>query len=322
MKIAIDIMGGDNAPQALIEGAIAYAKTYADDQLILVGLPQVLEGIDELPKNVETIPCGSVVAMDEDIKNLINKKDSSVWLATELVKKGQADAIISAGSTGAQMAAATLLLQRIKGCERPAIATIVPTLKGAKLLLDIGANADCTPTMLLSFAQMGAVYAKHLLDIAEPRVVLLSNGTEEHKGNKLTLEAYALIKESGLNFGGNKEGRDVLLGDYDVMVCDGMSGNIALKSIEGTVSVLMGQIKAQLTSSFISKIGALMIKKGLVKIKKSMDKEEFGGAPLLGVKGISIVCHGSSKALAIVNAGKQARKCYDNDFVKKLSEAL
>lgn len=203
----------------------------------MVGLPEAVAQESALPANVRFVSCGSVMAMDEDVRNLLKKKDSSIWVATDLVKKGEADAIISAGSTGAQMTAATLLLSRLKGCERPAIATVLPTQEGGKLLLDAGANADCSAQMLVSFAKMGAVYAEQLLDLPNPRVALLSNGTEEHKGNKLTIEAHALLKEAGLNFIGNKEGRDILKGGYDVMVCDGMSGNIAIKSMEGAILV-------------------------------------------------------------------------------------
>jgi len=322
MKLAFDIMGGDHAPSAIIDGALDFAKAYPHEEIILVGLPCVLEALTALPANVSPLACGSVMAMDEDVRNLMRKKDSSIWTATELVKTKEADAIISAGSTGAQMAAATLLLARIKGCERPAIASALPTLDGGKLFLDVGANADCTPSMLLSFAKMGAVYAEELLNFTNPRIVLLANGTEAHKGNKLIQDAYALIKDSGLNFSGNKEGRDILVGDYEVMVCDGMSGNIAIKSIEGAVSIIMGMLKQELTSSLKSKLGAALIRDNLYRIKKAFDQDEVGGAPLLGIKGISIVCHGSSKAKSIFSAAQLARKCFESDFVNKLESAL
>ncbi len=321
MKIAIDLMGGDHAPHAIIEGAIALAKAYPQHQLVLVGLPAVLEALAP-PANVSTVACGSMMAMDEDVSNLMTKRDSSIWVATELVKKGEADAIISAGSTGAQMTAATLLLSRIKGCERPPIAVLIPTPEGNKVLLDVGANAECTAAMLLSFARMGVVYAEQLLGYNKPRVGLLANGTEEHKGNKLTQEAYALIKDSGLNFIGNCEGRDILKSGYEVLVCDGMSGNIALKSIEGALSTVLGLIKKEFTSSFSAKIGAALVKDKLSAIKKMFDQEEHGGAPLLGVKGISIVCHGGSRGRAIFRAGEVAIQCHEHDFVAKLTAAL
>lgn len=322
MRIAFDIMGGDNAPAAIIEGVLALAGSSPQDELIMVGLPEAVAQESALPANVRFVSCGSVMAMDEDVRNLLKKKDSSIWVATDLVKKGEADAIISAGSTGAQMTAATLLLSRLKGCERPAIATVLPTQEGGKLLLDAGANADCSAQMLVSFAKMGAVYAEQLLDLPNPRVALLSNGTEEHKGNKLTIEAHALLKEAGLNFIGNKEGRDILKGGYDVMVCDGMSGNIAIKSMEGAILVLMGMLKKELTSSLKTKIGAMLVKNGLSRMKKTFSQDNNSGAPLLGVKGISIVCHGNSDAKGIVSASQLAKKCFEHDFVNKLATAL
>lgn len=322
MRIAFDIMGGDNAPSAIIEGVLALARSYPQDELIMVGLDSAVTDIPSLPDNVSFVACGSVMAMDEDVRNLLRKKDSSIWVATDLVKKGTADAIISAGSTGAQMTAATLLLSRLKGCERPAIATVIPAQEGEKLLLDAGANADCTAQMLVSFAKMGAVYAEQLLAYSQPRVALLSNGTEEHKGNKLTIETHALLKESGLNFIGNKEGRDILKGGYDVMVCDGMSGNIAIKSAEGAILVLMSLLKKELTSSLKAKLGAALIMDGLSRMKKTFSQDNNSGAPLLGVKGISIVCHGNSDAKGIISAGELAKKCFDNDFVTKLASAL
>ena len=322
MRIAVDIMGGDNAPQAIIDGVRAYAAQCPQDQLIMVGLPEVAQKCADLPDNISFCECGSMMAMDEDVRNLLKKKDSSIWVATDLVKKGEADAIISAGSTGAQMTAATLLLSRIKGCERPAIGSVLPTPEGEKLLLDAGANADCTPQMLVSFAKMGAVYAEQLLGYSQPRVALLCNGTEDHKGNKLTLETHALLKESELNFIGNREGRDILQGGYEVMVCDGMSGNIAIKSMEGAIVVLMGMLKKELTASLKTKIGAALIMDGLKRMKKTFSQEDNSGGPLLGVKGISIVCHGSSDAKGICSAARLAKKCFDSDFVAKLTSAL
>ena len=322
MRAAFDIMGGDNAPDAIVKGALDFARAYPHDDVILVGTEEVLDNLKAVPANARAVVCGSVMAMDEDVRSLLKKKDSSIWVATEMVKKGEADAVISAGSTGAQMASATLLLGRLKGCERPAISIIVPTPEGPKLLLDAGANADCTPELLLSFAKMGDVYARQLLDYAEPRVGLLTNGTEDHKGNKLTAAAYALIKESGLNFLGNREGRDIMTGGYEVMVCDGMSGNIAIKSMEGAMSVMMSLLKKELTASLKTKIGALLIKDGLHNVKHFLDVDNYGGAPLLGVNGISVVCHGSSIAKTIFKAGEAAQKCYNSDFVNKLASAL
>ena len=322
MRAVFDIMGGDNAPDEIAKGALDFARAYPYDDVILVGTEDVLENLTAVPSNTRTVICGSVMAMDEDVRSLLKKKDSSIWMATELVKKGEADAVISAGSTGAQMASATLLLGRLKGCDRPAISVMIPTLQGVKLMLDAGANADCTPELLLSFAKMGAIYSKQVFGYEDPRVALLANGTEAHKGNKLTTAAYALISETDLNFLGNREGRDILTGDYEVMVCDGMSGNIAMKSMEGAFSVLMKLLKKELTASLKTKIGAALVKDGLHNIKDFLDVDSYGGAPLLGVKGVSIVCHGSSVAKTILKAGEVAKKCCENNFVNTLAEAL
>ncbi|MEG1998078.1 MAG: phosphate acyltransferase PlsX, partial [Clostridiales bacterium] len=228
----------------------------------------------------------------------------------------------SAGSTAAQMAVAVAVLGRPKGLLRPAIATVLPTLKGGRVFLDVGVNADTEPGMLCQFARMGAAYAAILCDVAQPRVALLSNGTEEHKGNQLTQEAHQLLKQSGLNFIGNLEGRDILSGDYEVMVTDGFSGNIAIKSMEGAFTMLMTLLKRELSANWRTKLGAILVKPALNKIKNSLDYREYGGAPLLGVKGISIVCHGSSDAKAIAAAVGQARTCYHHQLAEKIAEAI
>lgn len=322
MRLAIDLMGGDYAPQEILTGIVDAYNTHPQWDYILVGTQAALDGIRELPSSFDTVTCGSVMGMDEDLRSLVAKKDSSIWLATELVKKGEAHAVISAGSTAAQMAAATLLLGRIKGVDRPAIGGVIPTLAGGRLLLDIGANADCEPALLLQFARMGAVYARDVLGVENPRIGLLSNGTEAHKGNQLIREAHALIAASGLNFIGNLEGRDLLQGNYDVMVADGMSGNIAVKSSEGAIAALMSMLKREMTKSPLRQLGASLVKGGFDAIKRKMDYQQYGGAPLLGVNGVSVVCHGSSRALAIYNAAALAGKCVEGEFVEKLTAAL
>lgn len=321
MRLSIDVMGGDYAPQAPLAAITQLAADHPDWQLLAVALPETLAAAGAWPANVTPVACGSVMAMDEDLRSLMKKKDSSIWMATDLVKQGKADAVISAGSTGAQMAAATLLLGRIRNVERPAIGMVLPTLQGGRLLLDVGANADCTPQMLLQFAQMGAVYASQLLQADNPRVALLANGTEAHKGNKLTQAAYALIADSGLNFLGNREGRDILAGDYEVIVCDGMSGNIAIKSMEGAIAALMQMLKRELSANAKRKLGAALVRDGLRQVKRELDYQEYGGAPLLGVNGVSIVCHGSSQARALVAAAGVAADCVANQLVGKLSQA-
>ena len=321
MKIAIDLLGGDNAPHATLGALEELLKLHPDWQYLAVGRAGELALLPESPQ-IQAVTCGSVMAMDEDVRNLLSKRDSSIWVATELVKRGEADAVISAGSTGAQMAAATLLLGRIKGVERPAIGTLLPTKNGGKLLLDVGANPDCTPQMLLQFAQMGAAYTHCVLGVEQPKVALLANGTEDHKGSELTKAAFALLKESGLSFLGNFEGRDLLNGDYDVMVCDGMCGNIALKSMEGAIGALMSMLKEELSANAKRKVGAALVMSGLKEVKKAMDYQEYGGAPLLGVGGISIICHGSSRERAIVRACEVAEQCQRSGFVEQLRLAV
>ena len=322
MRIAIDIMGGDNAPEAIIEGAMLSAKENPQDRYLLVGQEDTLNSIPDGLSNIVKITANSVMKMDESVESFLQKKDSSIWIATKLVKDKEADAVVSAGSTAAQMGAALLLIGRLRGITRPAIMGLVPTLEGHKVFLDMGANIDCTPEMLYQFALMGDVYARALLDIANPRIAILSNGSEEHKGNSLTLAASALLKQSKLNFIGNKEGRDIVSGGYDVMVTDGFSGNIALKTIEGISTVLFQEIKNEVSKNLSRKLGAALVMPGLTAIKKRFDYKEYGGAPLAGIKGLSIICHGSSNAVTIRNAVQVARDCIDRDFIGKISSAF
>ena len=323
MRIAVDIMGGDYAPEQIVAGTLAVALENSRHTFILVGTETALATLSQLPSNMEKFPAGSVMAMDEPVDNLMGKKDSSIWLATQLVKKGQAQAVVSAGSTAAQMASALLLLGRIKGISRPAIVGILPSLAGPRVLLDIGANTECKPEMLLQFALMGQVYAREILGLAKPRVALLSNGSEDHKGNELVKAAHELLCQNLPNFVGNKEGRDLADGsDFEVMVCDGFIGNIVLKTMEGTAQSILGMLKEQLGANIRHKTGAALIMPGLKKIKRRMDYAEYGGAPLLGVKGISIICHGSSKAYAIKNAVKLAISCLEQDFAGKIENTI
>jgi len=242
MRIAVDAMGGDFAPEEIIKGTLMSAKTSPDVQLILVGRKERIEPFlaGALPKNVSIFKASEVIEMDEHPANAVRKKkDSSIVVATRLVKQGEADAVVSAGSTGAQMAAALLGLGRIKGIERPAIVTILPTSEGGKLILDVGANMDATPAQLCQYALMGSIYATKILGIPNPRVGLLNVGSEEGKGNELTQKAYPLLKEAPINFIGNVEGRDVPYGRADVVVCDGFAGNILLKTAEGLAGYLL-----------------------------------------------------------------------------------
>ena len=322
MRIAVDLMGGDNAPEAIFRGAMNAARKHPAWEYILVGTHEALDERKELPDNATLVFCNSVMDMDEDVRNLMKKRDSSIWMATELVKKNEADAVVSAGSTAAQMACATLLLGRIPGVDRPAIGTVVPTLEGARFLLDAGANVDCGEEQLVQFARMGEVYSRLIQGAEQPRVALLVNGTEPHKGNNASRAAYALLQDSGLNFIGNMEARDVLKGGYDVLVCDGMSGNIAVKSVEGAMTVMMKLLKKELTSTPKRALGAALAKDGFAKVKDRFDYEEYGGAPLLGVKGVSIVCHGSSGPRAIYQALELAASCFDSGLIETLTKEL
>ena len=325
MKIAVDAMGGDYAPEEIIKGAMIAAERSPDVHLILVGQKERIQTIlsGSLPKNVSLYEATEVIEMDEHPANAVRKKkDSSIVVATRLVKLGEADAVVSAGSTGAQMAAALLGLGRIKGIDRPAIVTILPTPEGGKLILDVGANMDATPEQLCQYGQMGSIYATKILGIQNPRVGLLNVGSEEGKGNELTQKAYPLLKASPINFVGNVEGRDVPYGRADVVVCEGFAGNILLKTAEGLAGVLFQQIKEKITSNMVRKLGALAVKPGLKEIAQMMDYAEYGGAPLLGVNGISIICHGSSKAKAIFNAIRVARECVQERLIEQIREDL
>ncbi|MDK2815604.1 MAG: phosphate acyltransferase [Moorella sp. (in: firmicutes)] len=323
MQIAVDAMGGDHAPGEIVRGAVAAAREKIAD-IILVGDKRRLESeLNPLhpPANLEIVHTEQVVAMDEQpALALRRKREASIIVATRLVKEGRAAAVVSAGSTGAQMAAALLILGRSGKIQRPAIATIIPTLKGPKLLLDAGANVDCRPEHLYEFALMGNVYAARVMGIREPRVGLLNIGTEACKGNEQTLGAYNLLKDAPLNFIGNIEGRDILAGDTDVIVCDGFVGNVLLKFGEGMAQVLFTMIGREIKNSFRARLGAALVLPALRGLKKQVDYTEYGGAPLLGVQGVSIICHGSSNARAIKNAIKVAVRCVEQGLVTGLGQ--
>lgn len=323
MKIAVDAMGGDYAPCEIVAGAVVAAQIYRDTEIILVGDEQkIKQELSDIPPNIVIHHSSEVFEMDESVEALRRKKDSSIWVATNLVKEKHADAVISAGSTAAQMASALLQFGRIKGIDRPAIATVYPTPNGGKVLLDVGANANVQPEQLLQFAIMGNTYAEIILKINNSKIALLSNGTEEGKGNDITVEAYRLLKNSNLNFIGNMEGRDIPNGEYDVMVCDGFVGNALLKLSEGLASVIIDQLKKEFKRNIRTKIGAALVLPGLKNFKKQLDYAEYGGAPLLGVKGVSIICHGSSREKAIQNGIRVARECVSGKFIQKIEESI
>jgi len=326
MRIAVDAMGGDYAPGEIIRGAVAAARQ-GEGEIILVGREEViaaeLEKIGHRIENVRIVHAPEVITMeDQPALALRRKRRSSIGVATELVKGGEAQALVSAGSTGAQMAAALLTLGRVPGIMRPAIATIVPTIAGGKLILDVGANVDCRPRHLLQFAQMGAIYAERILGLARPRVGLLNIGTERTKGNELTLATYDLLAASELNFIGNVEPRDIPLGVADVVVCDGFVGNSILKFGEGLAAALLTMLRQELAHRPLARAGAALALPALRSLWRKLDYAEYGGAPLLGVKGVSLVCHGSSKARAIENAIRVARQCVASNFVEELTRAF
>ncbi|KLU64672.1 phosphate acyltransferase [Desulfosporosinus acididurans] len=325
MKIAVDAMGGDYAPEEIVKGALRAAEANSELHLLLVGQKERIQPFlsGSCPDNLSLVEASEVVEMGEHPANAVRKKkDSSIVVATRLVKQGDADALISAGSTGAQMAASLLGLGRIKGIERPAIATVLPTAQGGKLVLDVGANLDASPEQLCQYGLMGSVYAEKILGIPKPRVALLNIGSEEGKGNDLTQKAYGLLKNAPLNFLGNIEGRDVPFGRADVVVCEGFVGNVLLKTAEGLAGALFEQIKEKITSTALRKLGALAVKPGLKEIAQMMDYAEYGGAPLLGVNGISIICHGSSKSKAIFNAVRVARECVQIQLLEQIKSNL
>lgn len=311
MRIAIDAMGGDFAPREVVAGAVLAAALPNIERLILVG--------DESAIRAELVACGGdqrkieihhaseIVGMGETPAHAVRKKkDSSIGRAVELVRDGAADAVMSAGNTGAAVAASALKLRTLQGVDRPAIATVMPTQKAPVVLLDAGANIDCTPEQLLQFAVMGSVYANKILGRENPIVGLLSIGGEESKGNEVTKKTYTSLQKSALNFRGNVEGRDLFEGDTDVVVCDGFIGNIVLKTSESAATAFTRWLKRALTANPIRKAACLLLKGAFRELKKELDPEMYGGAPLLGVKGVCIIAHGGSSRHAIYHAVRVA----------------
>lgn len=327
MRIAVDAMGGDYAPQQAVLGSIMAAK---EEKIasVLVGrseeINRELAQYEDYPQDLITVQDAREVVefTDHPAMAVRKKRDSSIVVANQLLKNGEADAVISAGNTGAAMTASLFILGRIPGITRPAIAIPFPTVKGVTVLLDAGANAENDPQDLVQFAVMGTVYATAILGAATPKVGLLSNGEEETKGNKLVLETYPLLKESGLNFIGNVEGKDILMGVADVVVCDGFTGNIILKFAEGMASALFQKMKEAFHQSTLTKLGAMAVKSGLKKLKASFDYSEYGGAPLLGINGVSIISHGRSDAKAFKNAIKAAANSVEQDMIGKIRASL
>ncbi|EOA2789893.1 phosphate acyltransferase PlsX, partial [Campylobacter coli] len=292
IDIAIDAMGGDFGEKPIIEGVIEALKERPFNA-ILVGNPNILRPL--IPKNLEQYiqyeNANEVFSMNENATDALKRKETTIYKTIELVKNGKAKAAVSAGHSGASMSLATLRLGRLKGVLRPAIATLMPNTTSKTLFLDVGANTDCKAENLFQFAIMGDAYAKEIMKISKPRLALLSNGEEECKGNELTKEAHQLMKQIP-SFVGNAEGRDIFNGEVDVLVCDGFDGNVILKACEGVATAIIHILKNEIKQSLISKIGALLMKPSFKRLKKHIDWQEYGGAPLLGVNGCVIISHG------------------------------
>lgn len=333
MKIILDAMGGDNAPEAPVLGAIQAAKDFGV-QISLVGRGEaILEamrkaGIQDLPAGVEIANADDVVEMHDDPGSVIHKrKNSSMVVGLKMLADGLGDAFVSAGSTGALLSGATLLVKRVKGVRRAAMGPAMPNKAGGKtVILDCGANAECTPEFLLQFGLIGSLYAKKYLGVEDPRVGLLNIGAEDSKGTQLQRDAYGLLREASekglLNFVGNVEARDVPLGAVDVIVCDGFAGNVLLKSIEGTAMFMGSLVKRMFKKNALTMLGALLCKSGIDGLSRMLDYREIGGTPLLGIRKPVIKAHGNSDALAFRNAIHQAMDAVHSDISAELEQGL
>lgn len=326
IKIAVDSMGSDNSPYSEIEGTVQAAKAYGVD-IILVGKESLIgpllkeAGGDGLP--IEIRNATQVITMDEaPTAALRRKRDSSIRIAADLVREKAASGLVSAGNTGAVMAISKMVFGAVPGVDRPALAAILPTLAGHAVLLDVGANVACKPHHLVQFAVMGHLFSKKIVGISSPRVGLMSVGEEESKGNDLTKEVHKFLKELHLNFIGNVEGRDIYNGRADVIVCDGFTGNVALKTSEGLIEAVLKLLKDELSRNLQAKLGALLSQQSFKRLKKRLDYSEYGGAPLLGLRGVSIICHGRSSSNAIKNAIRVAKEFAENQVNAKLEAEL
>lgn len=321
IRIAVDIMSGDSAPDSLIRGAMKAAVDFNVD-IILVGDKQY-ESLIPKQNNIKFIPSFSVVQMqDEPVCVVKEKADSSMAIACTLLKDGEADALVSSGNTGALFTAASLMIRRVKGIRRAALGSVLP-LENPFIMVDVGANLDATPEILLQFGKMGSLYAKGVLGIENPRVALLNNGAEETKGTPLYTEAYALLKaDTSINFIGNCEGRELPNNFCDVVVCDGFTGNIALKLIEGMGAFMSRKIKNIFYRSIVSKFAGLITKRGTNALKKQMDHKEYGGAPFLGISKPVIKAHGSSDEKGIYSAIRQAKLFFESGIIEKMVSSI
>ena len=328
MKLVIDAFGGDNAPEAVIEGVCRAMREWGDFDVILTGNEEKIR--EELEKReyadlkrIEIVHAPEVITCDEQPTVAVKrKKNSSIVAAMNVMAEKRADCLISAGSTGAVLTGATLIVRRIPGVKRPALAPMIPTVGKPVLLLDSGANSDCKPEYLQQFAVMGSAYMEGVMGVSFPAVGLINNGEEDAKGSELSKAANALIRETDVNFTGNCEAREIFSGNYDVLVTDGFTGNVILKEAEGFAEALFKILKRELRSSFKTKLGAGLAKPAFKKVKSTMDYTEYGGAPLLGINGGIIKAHGSSDAKAFVSAIRQARLYVSGGVTEKIAERI
>jgi glycerol-3-phosphate acyltransferase PlsX len=315
IRVAVDALGGDLGPETVIQGALEARS--ATIEPILFG-PKILD-----TKGLELVEAPDVILMHEKPVDAVRAKpNSSLVAACRAVGSGAADAVVSAGSTGAMLAAGLLHIRRLRGVARPAIAVVIPSRDGASVLIDAGANADARPDHLLQFAYMGSVFAEDILGVRHPEIRLLSIGEEREKGNELTLEAHELLRESGLNFQGNTEARDLLRGAADVVVTDGFTGNIVLKLLEGTILELLDELREEIVATRRGKLGGLLIRPAARRLRARLDPDTYGGAYLLGLRGLSVIAHGNSSSRAIANAIRLAARGVEAGVVERLSERL
>jgi phosphate acyltransferase len=315
IRVAVDAMGGDRGPEEIVAGAVDAASDTV--QPVIVG-PR---GLDT--QGLELIEASEVIAMDEKPTEAVRSKpNSSLVIACRAVGERKADAVVSAGNTGAMLAACLLELRRIPGVRRPAIAVTIPARRGPSVLLDSGANADARPEDLVQFAHMGAVFAEEILGVARPEIRLLSIGEEPEKGSLLSLEAHRLLAATDLNFAGNTEGRDLITGAADVVVTDGFTGNVALKVTEGTIQSLLEGLREEITATAVGKLGGLLIRPAARRLRKRLDPDTYGGAYLLGLRGLAVIAHGNSSRRAITNAVSLAARGVEKDVVGRLAQNL
>ncbi len=328
ITVVVDAMGGDNAPDEMIKGAVEAVQENEKVKVILVGLEDVikekLQAYQYDTSRISVVHASEVIATAEPpVIAIRTKKDSSIVVGLNLVKKGEADAFVSCGSTGAVLVGGQLIVGKIKGVKRPPLAPLIPTTNGVSLLIDCGANVDARAEHLVQFARMGSIYMEHVVGVKNPKVAIVNVGAEEEKGNALVKETMPLLKEcKDINFTGSIEARDIPYGEADVIVCEAFTGNVILKLYEGTAMALVKQIKGAMLSSLRGKIGALLVKPSLKKVLKKMDASEYGGAPLLGLKGLVVKAHGSSDSKEVKNAIFQCIDFNEQNICQKIQESI